>query len=43
MLIDSIIQNIHYVSVNSKIDWCVSGEESTNQVTIPTMNSRQYH
>lgn len=28
MLIASIIQNIYYVSVNSKIDWCVSGEKA---------------
>ena len=43
MLIASIIQNIYYVSVNSKIDWCVSGEESTNQLAILKIQDRQYH
>ena len=47
MLIASIIQNIYYVSVNSKIDWCVSGEKHqpidypNNEFKIDSIIKRQ--
>jgi len=30
----------HHFTKYKDIGWCVSGEEGTNQLTIPTMNSR---
>ena len=38
--VPSIIQNIYYVSLNSKIHWCISGERKHQPKIMFAVNSR---